>query len=53
MCFREMPTKYLDLGLMDIIPINNINKISLKKNLITIKKKTRIIFANYLFIQFL
>ena len=38
-CFKEMLTKYLVLGLKDIIPTNNINKISLEKNLIT--KKTQ------------
>ena len=35
--FKDMPTKYLVFGLIDMIPAKNINKISLEKNLITIK----------------
>jgi hypothetical protein len=37
-CFRDMPTKYLVFGLIDINPNNNINKISL--NILLIIQKS-------------
>jgi len=33
-CFRDMPTKYLVFGLIDINPISNTNKINLNIPLI-------------------